>query len=111
MNALAATDQPVYSSFGDDPDMSDLVDLFVDEMPERIANLLRQVDQADWTAVCRTAHQMKGSAGSYGFAPLTASAGRLEMGLKASEPEEQIRQKVEDLVALCRRASKGPAPR
>ncbi|MDP6554248.1 MAG: Hpt domain-containing protein [Pirellulaceae bacterium] len=45
----------------------ELVEMYVDEMPDRIAALERAFDSGDMEGLQRAAHQMKGAAGSYGF--------------------------------------------
>lgn len=98
---------PLYSDLGADPDLGDLVGLFVEEMPERIASLLRHQHAGDWENLRRTAHQIKGAAGSYGFGPISPLAGRLEEFITRHEPEVRIQAALSELVALCRRASAG----
>lgn len=94
----------LYSSFGTDPDLAEIVEMFVDEMPGRIANLLECADSDDPERLRIAVHQIKGAAGSYGFQPITDCAARLESGIRQGEPEERVRQEVEALVDLCRRA-------
>ena len=98
---------PLYSSFGDDPELCEVVEMFVDELPDRIATLNEQLDASEWDALRRTAHQLKGAAGSYGFDAITAVAARLESALWECEPEARICEAVEALVAICRRARVG----
>ena len=96
--------EPIYSALGEDPDLREIVELFVDEMPDRVSSLLERLDAADWEGVRRLAHQLKGAAGSYGFSQITSSAARVESAIRETEPEEEVCQLVEDLVLLCRRA-------
>lgn len=103
-----ATDtQPVYSSFGADPELGELVELFVSEMPERIAAVLDRHEQHDWEQLRRLAHQLKGAAGSYGFDQVTPFAAALENSARNQATEEKIRESVEQLVELCRRLRAG----
>jgi len=97
----------LYSSLGGDPDLSEIVDLFVEEMPDRVAMLQDQLEEANWEGLRRTAHQLKGAAGSYGFDTISPRAARLEDAVCASEPEEQIRQAVDELTILCNRIRGG----
>lgn len=99
----------LYSTFGADPDLGELVEMFVDEMPGRIESLLNLYQSADRDGLKRFAHQLKGSAGSYGFEPITPLAARLEHSLKANEPEAAIKQAVDELLDLCSRARSGVA--
>lgn len=97
----------VYSRLANDPDLREIVDLFVDEMPGRVANILEQLQAADWEGLRRSAHQLKGAAGSYGFDPISPSAGKVEAAIRDGEPETRIRETVDELIDLCTRARCG----
>lgn len=99
--------EPLYSNIGGDPDLREIVDMFVQEMPQRVAALLEQLETADWEALRRTAHQLKGAAGSYGFNTVSPCAATLENAIRSEEPEEQIRQAVGELVGMCNRVRSG----
>lgn len=99
--------EPIYSKFGDDPDLGELVELFVSEIPERIAALEAQFSGRDFVRLGQTAHQMKGAAGSYGFPGITPVAARVEAAAKADEPEDRIREALDELLAMCRRMRAG----
>jgi HPt (histidine-containing phosphotransfer) domain-containing protein len=102
--------ESLYSTLGGDPDLSDLVSLFVEEMPGRVANFLDLYNRCDWEELRRVAHQMKGAAGSYGFSPISPCAGKLEFAIRDKEPEEIIRQAVDELVNICNSACAGIPP-
>lgn len=97
----------IYSSLVSDPDLGELVAMFVAEMPDKIENLLRLYDDGDRGELTRAAHQMKGAAGSYGFHDITPHAARLELSLKSDRPEEQIKQELDALLDLCHRVRAG----
>lgn len=99
--------QYVYSSLGDDPDLGELVELFVSEMPVRITTLQSQFEQSDWEELRRTAHQLKGAAGSYGFEQVTPYAARLETACRESKGDEEIRKAYDGLVGICGRTRAG----
>ena len=103
MSSLTQQDGPIYSALADDPDLYDLVKMFVDEMPLRLEKLLAEFNSKDWDGLKYTTHQLKGSAGSYGFAEVTPVAGKLEDSLKQSSPEEAIQQTLNELIATCQR--------
>jgi len=67
--------------------MGELVEMFVDEMPERIALLGEALASGDRESLERTAHQMKGSAGSYGFDQLTPYAAAVARNRSAKQSE------------------------
>ena len=99
--------QFVHSSLAADPDLGELVDLFVDELPNRLDALKTQAESADWEQLRRTAHQLKGAAGSYGFDAITSPAARLEHAAREGCQEEDILLALEELISLCRRVRAG----
>jgi histidine phosphotransfer protein HptB len=109
MNSVVDTQEQkfIYSRLAPDPDLRDIVDLFVEEMPNRIAALLDQLQSADLEGLRRTAHQLKGAAGSYGFDAISPAAARVESAIRDNEDEERLQETVRDLVALCQCARSG----
>ena len=98
---------PLYSTLGGDPDLGEIVEMFAQEMPNRVATLLGQLEAEDWEGLQRTAHQLKGAAGSYGYHPISGYAAELEEAVRENEPEAQIRDAVDALAAICNRARGG----
>jgi len=109
MTDICTQNTPIYSSFGDDPDLGELVEMFVEEMPDRIENLISQFEAKNWEELTRAAHQMKGAAGSYGFGVLTPVAAKLEALLRGKKPEDAIQIGLDQLTDLCRRIRSGVA--
>lgn len=107
MTMTRSQTDPLYSTLGKDPDMGVLVEIFVEEMPDRVADLLDWLDKSDWEGLRRAAHQLKGAAGSYGFTPITPSAARVEDSIRQSRPEKEIHRAVQELADLCNRARAG----
>lgn len=99
--------QLFYSSLAGDSDLGEIVELFVDEMPSRLANLSQCLAEGNWNQLGRYAHQMKGACGSYGFDQLTAPAARLELACRDTQDELLIREAVEELTQLCQRVRAG----
>ncbi len=91
----------IYSSLGTDPDLGEIVEMFVDEMPDRVGNLQRQFESGDREELRRAAHQLKGAAGSYGFDQLTPYAASLEGLIRDGNPEEEILKALDELAAMC----------
>ena len=97
--------QPIHSAFESDPDLRDLVVLFVDELGNRADSIRQAFLDDDVAALRRIAHQLKGSAGGYGFDPIGDAASRLEYDLLADEAAvSSLSERVEDLIASCRAA-------
>jgi HPt (histidine-containing phosphotransfer) domain-containing protein len=107
MTQIADQANALYSRFGGDAELAEIVEMFLGELPGRTATILAQLDASDWDGLRRSAHQLRGAAGSYGFDPITPRAARVESALIQHEPEQQIREAVTALVDLCRRARSG----
>ncbi len=99
-----------YSHLAADPDLGDLIEMFVQELPDRIKTLQTQAASRDWQELTRTAHQIKGAAGSYGFQAITPCAARLEAAAKDDRQEEEIRASLHELLDLCRHVRSGVPP-
>ncbi len=99
--------EALYSSLASDPDLSGLVELYVDEMPGRIETLKETFASGDMELLRRTAHQLKGAAGSYGFDQLTPYAATLEASIRNDQPENEIRELLDVLVELCQKVRAG----
>ena len=100
----------IYSSLAADRHLGELVDMFVQEMPGRITALQAQANTRNWEQLARTAHQLKGSAGSYGFHEITPCAARLEVAARDPQQEDRILATLNGLLSLCRRARSGTSP-
>jgi len=100
----------VYSCLAADPELGELVEMFVHEMPDRIGVLVAQAERQDWAQLTRTAHQLKGAAGSYGFHSLTPYAARLETAARQGREEKQILSALDELLDLCRHVRSGVPP-
>ena len=107
MHQDACETEALYSCLGGDPDLGEIVEMFVEEMPDRVARLREQVASQQWEGLRRTAHQLKGAAGSYGFDQITPYAARLEEALREDFPESRIREAVDVLAATCNRIRVG----
>lgn len=104
--------QPLRSDLAGDPEMLDLIELYVNEMPERMANLQRLWREQELEELRRIAHQLKGASAGYGFAPVGEAAGKLErslldLGANSGESTNQtLRRAFEDLIHVCQRVSR-----
>jgi HPt (histidine-containing phosphotransfer) domain-containing protein len=94
----------LHSTLRGDPDLEALVEMFVDEMPERIAALQQRAEGHDLPGLRRLAHQIKGSGGSHGFQPISDSAAGLEDAIREGLPEETIHRRLLALIDICARA-------
>jgi CheY-like chemotaxis protein len=99
--------QFIYSRLAADPHLGELVDMFVQEMPGRIIALQAQANTRNWEQLARTAHQLKGAAGSYGFPEITPYAARLEVAARDAQQEDRILAALNECLSLCRLARPG----
>lgn len=106
-------ESPLVSQFAGDPEMAELVRLFVSELPERLEALTAAWSQRRIADVTRMAHQLKGACGGYGFPTIGQAAANLESRLRtlgASQAEgalESLKAEFGKLLELCSRASAG----
>ncbi len=63
----------------EDESFADLVQEFVDGLDQRLKELSQAVTEQDFNALRTLAHQLKGSAGGYGYPILTEKAAELEL--------------------------------
>lgn len=112
MSATIDQSTAIYSSLAADPDLGEIVELFVNEMPKRAARLRRQWKNRQWEDLLRTAHQLKGAVGSYGFGQITPFAQRLEdivrQAVEAQSIDDaEIDRAVERMEAVCGKIRSG----
>ena len=90
-----------------DEDMIELVEMFVSELPDRVAAIEESIAKQDLATLAMLAHQLKGSAGGYGFPSITDSAKEIEQAAKENEDLETLENQIGALAELCRRARAG----
>ena len=90
---------PIYSSLASDPDFTELVEDYVSDIPARVASCVGFVETQNWPELRRFAHQIKGSAGSYGFGQVTVIAALLEAALANEVELNQKTKLADDLIA------------
>lgn len=94
----------IYSELGNDPDLRDLIEMFVQEMPYRTAVYEELLTAGNLEELRRAVHQLKGAAGSYGFPVITEAAAAVELAIRNEAQYEEIRQNLDRLIQLCHAA-------
>jgi len=102
--ADCTSEEALFSEFAGDVDMAEIIDLFVDELPGRMDELRSAIADGATADVKRLAHRLKGAAGGYGFGPITAVAGELELAIGRGEGAAETQEIVGRLLAMCARA-------
>lgn len=102
---MSATDQSIESTLANDPEMLEIIELFVDQMPARMAALSEAWSARDHDKLAMCAHRLKGACAGYGYATVGDAAAALEAALNGVEDlkDDAIGDRVEDLIDLCRR--------
>ncbi|MDR1491533.1 MAG: Hpt domain-containing protein [Planctomycetaceae bacterium] len=103
MSRSSTLPNAIHSLLANDPDLREIVWLFVNEMPLRIQKLLNEYQTKDWEKLSITAHQLKGTAGSYGFSEVSPVAAQLEQAAKSHSDENEILQILNELIRICER--------
>ena len=110
-NHSSADGSRLISEFAHDQDFSDLIGLFVSELPDRLATIQAALRDADYAAIERLAHQLKGAAPGYGFPTIGEAAEHVEdwfQSLNASPTSEQlseVRHMIDALAEICQQAT------
>lgn len=99
---------PLVSELASEPDMIELVEMFVAELPERISAMQTAIVENDVASLTRLSHQLKGAAGGYGFPCITDAAAILESSSKAAADTDRLRVELTALTDLCNRATAVP---
>lgn len=96
---------PVRSEMADDPDFAELLEMFVEGIVEKKENLLSASRAGDFETIRKTAHQLKGSGGGYGFPGITEHALALEMSVKESLGPDVVVERMQTLLAYLDRVA------
>jgi PAS domain S-box-containing protein len=102
---IGTVPQPVGSGFLDSETAARLLAAYLGELPSwgtRVENAVREQDRQ---GLMELAHQLKGTAGVYGLAPISQAARLVHQLAKEEEDWERLRPAAAELVALCNQAS------
>lgn len=102
---MTEPDPNAFSLDINDPDDAELIEYFLDELPEKIEVINTATAGDDVETLSRIAHQLKGAASGFGFPSIGAAAGDLEVSLKEAcgsmKNVEQVKSEIESLLAIC----------
>lgn len=99
--------EPLVSDFADDADMLEIIELFIDGLPEHVDTLMDALARSDSETLYRVAHQLKGSAGGYGYDTVSQHSLVVEQLAKAGGSKAELQPVVDSLVTLCHRVIAG----
>lgn len=90
---------------GDDDLLAELIDLFLEDAPGRVAGMRAAIDCEDWTALASFAHSLKGSCGSLGALQMAEVCARLEQHGRTKAPrpaaEDLYRELERQFAVVC----------
>ena len=106
-------EEPLFSSFHDDPAMGELLHGWVAELSGRARLVETALSENDVEKLKRLIRSFKSEGSTYGFEVISEVAGRVEASLFTDGKPESVRKEVEKLVRFCGQArapAKRPAP-
>lgn len=107
-NGAPMSGAPIHSRFASDPEMREIVALFVAELPARIGELHAAWRTGDLDRIRIMAHQLKGAGGGYGFPDLSTLAGELEAAIRApGAPSPDLDARVRAFAAMLTSIAEG----
>lgn len=80
----------------EDPGFQQIVEEFIAGLPDRVRAIEAAISQSDFAAFATAIHQLKGSAGGYGYPLLTSQASKIEEKARTGDLE-QCRIELEEL--------------
>jgi signal transduction histidine kinase/CheY-like chemotaxis protein len=106
--SIAAEDMsPVISQLlEDNPNLGEMVDGFVERLPETLDNIRHAMQQPDWRELKELVHQIKGTGGLYGYPGITDIAARLEFQI-ISQQRAGVEEVMHELKTYCARIVAG----
>jgi PAS domain S-box-containing protein len=93
----------IKSSLAGDPRMMKIIPVYVERLPGKVHEILKLLENQDLIALQRVIHDIVGTAGGYGFAPISPPARRAEQAIRAGDALESITAGIASLIAVIRR--------
>ncbi len=93
----------IMSSMNELPGMKQMIEQFVEGLPNEIDKLQKLVEQEDLMPLRRVVHQLRGTGGGYGFEAITEWAGKIEDSINAADIPQSIHDQVNSLIDVIQR--------
>lgn len=97
-------EEPLFSTFYNDPSMVEIVDAFVQELPAKIRAIEAALTKEDTKALESYVRTLKGEGTGYGFEIISETAARVEKALLGGTPLAEIKRDLQGLMKLCLQA-------
>ena len=100
---------PILSDFSDDDSMVKIIQIFLNEIPQRIELIESSFHSGNKEQLCKIIHQLKGAGGGYGFKLITSNAAAFEKQMKQAEDnwQQTTNRALEEFVAILHRVHAG----
>ena len=99
--------QPIKSLFASDDVIADILPIFVRNLSGYVSRIRSALDLGDVVQAARICHDLKGSAGGYGYPQIGELAQQLEIALKSGGETTQLTLLVEQIATTCQQALLG----
>ncbi len=96
----ACDDSVLISSLADDPELVQVLDIFIDMLPEMLDSIGAAWRESNMETLKRHVHELKGAGGSAGFPIVMQHAAHVENIVATGQPD-QLAQAVDELLGLC----------
>ena len=101
MSSLAEAREGLGLMLGAEYDLAEMADLFVAELPDRIAKMQAICRSANWQRLGHSTSQLASAAGRLGLDQIQPLADRLDHAVRVREPEQEVLRCLEQLSRLC----------
>ena len=98
---------PLRSTYADDEAIAEILPVFINNMPQYLSDLEARLGCNDYPGAARVCHDLKGTAGGYGFPDIGRAAADLETEIKGKRDPGVIDAAFELVRSLCARARLG----
>lgn len=96
--------EPLRSIYADDEAVADILPLFVNNVPKYLENLTAAIREGNWVQAARVCHDLKGTAGGYGYPDIGKVAAELELEIKGAKTLSALERNLAVAKVLCQRA-------
>lgn len=97
----AVSTEPQISTMGSDPDIAELVDIFVENLPETLRKMETCYLAGDTQGLLKLVRRIKGEGSAYGFDRICRAAKTLEDYIEGEVPLPVIREGMTELYKYC----------
>jgi PAS domain S-box-containing protein len=92
----------IQSSHAGNPRIMAIIPEFVAALPAKVGKIIELLERNDLPPLQNLAHQLLGTCGGYGFAPVSEPARTLEQSIKAGKDRKSIAPEVKALIEVIR---------